>query len=167
VGGGVKVERKIKDSIVYRSEPISIELDADPEDQIHMLRDALDVATDRGTDQILDAGAVGRIPCCSNCGEFKLIKPSRAAHRSRKVRLQNPLETAAKKRGTCADLCIYNAALKNAKHAMGETQSTAAVELLPDELGPGSHHAIVISSCGKVSDPGAPPQADGKCPICS
>ncbi len=163
----MKVERKIKDSIVYRSDPLTIELDADPEDEIQMLRTALDAATDRGTDQILESQALGRIPCCTGCGGFELVEPSRASHRSRHVRLQSPLETAKKKRGTCADLCIYNAAIKNAKNALGKTENTAAVELLPDELGPGYHHAIVLSSCGKVSDPAAPAKKDGKCPICS
>ena len=145
--------RKIKDSIVYRSKPLHIEVDASEDNEIDLLRAALDMAADNGTAQVLQNNMLENLPCCSGCGNFRLREPTRKEHRKKHVRLQSPFETARKKSGTCADLCVYNVAIQNAKHALGQAEKTACVELIPHAQGPGMHHTVVVKSCGSVSDP--------------
>lgn len=159
--------RKIKDSMIYETEPVSVEVPVTPEQELDLIQASLDAAADAGTIEILSAGAVGSIPCCTSCGKFELREPTRAEHRSRKIKIQSPMETAKKKRGTCADLCVYNAALRNAKFHMGKVSSPAHVELLPHHRGPGKHHAITVTGEGNIGDPAAKAKPGEGCPICS
>ena len=159
--------RKIKDSMVYTSSPITIEVPLTPANEVELLRAALDAATDSGTEEILASGSIDDLPCCCACGGFAFEEPTERDHHARKIRIRGPLELAQRKRGTCADLSVYDAAMKNAKHHLGRSKNTAMVELQPDSRGPGRHHAVVRASCGMVSDPSMPPKPGERCSTCS
>jgi len=166
---GIPIEephRKIKDSQVYVSDPVTIEVPTTAANQIELLRAALDAATDSGTEEILASGLIEDLPCCCACGGFALEEPSEKDHQARRIRIRSPMELARRKRGTCADLSVYNAAMRNAKFHAGMTDKTAFVEVLPDARGPGQHHAVAHSSCGGISDPSRT-RAGGKCSTCS
>jgi len=159
--------RKIKDSMVYTSDPVTLEVPITPGNEVELLRAALDAATDSGTEEILASGSIDDLPCCCACGGFELEEPTERDHNARRIRIRGPLELSQRKRGTCADLSVYNAAMKNAKHHLGRSKNTAMVELQPHARGPGRHHAVVRASCGMVSDPSIPREPGKGCPTCS
>ena len=112
----VKARRKIKDSIIYE-EPIettAFEVGSSPASDLELARAALDAAVDAGTASVLEAG-VDNFSCCAKCGGFDYVEPSPEDHAARYVRVQTPEQLARSKRGTCADLAIYNACIINAK----------------------------------------------------
>ena len=164
----MSVPRKIKDSIIYE-EPIettAFEVGSSPASDLELARAALDAAVDAGTASVLEAG-VDNFSCCAKCGGFDYVEPSPEDHAARYVRVQTPEQLARSKRGTCADLAIYNACIINAKRIAKGKERMATAEIIPNARGPGKHHVVTVDDLGRVGDPAEAVKAGGKCKLCS
>ena len=161
------VRRKIKDSIIYE-EPIettAFEVGSSPASDLALARAVLDAAVDSGTALVLESG-LDDFPCCAKCGGFEYVEPSAEEHAARYVRVQTPDQLAKSKRGTCADLAIYNACITNAKAIAKGKERMATAEIVPNAQGPGKHHVVTVDDLGRVGDP-AEAAKGGKCKMCS